>query len=145
MGAAPRQVLIAQIPSPQRGEVRLAEARELLEQLGQRFAGALSRLGEAIVAVEGPRLALLEDDASPHDPVGLLAVDEMADDIVGAEGVGALVGAGPFVGKRFEPRCQGRGRPFQQGDGAVEGEHAIPLLHGLAPGSGTTVECPELR
>ncbi len=59
------------------------------------FSGAV--VGEG---VEGAGDAVFENDFSARDPVGNFSKDEVAEDVVGAESVGAVVSMKPI---RIEP------------------------------------------
>jgi hypothetical protein len=75
MPASALQINGLQIQSLKRSEILAPQAREVVKELSQRRAFALSRLGEAIVRVEWPRFAVLQDDPSPRYPVRPLADD----------------------------------------------------------------------
>src|SRR5689334_20875424 len=77
MDPAPVEIGAGEPPAAQRLEIPGPQGRELPQQLRQRPSRALALLGEAIVAIERPRLAVLADDERARDPVGLLAVDQV--------------------------------------------------------------------
>ena len=75
----------------QLAQVARAQRRELVEQAVERAALRQLELREAIELVEGARLAVLEDDPRPRHPVGLLAVNQVADDVERAPRLAAFV------------------------------------------------------
>jgi len=64
-----------------------------LDVQGLRLRGLELRF--TIELLEGPALAVLEDDLHARHPIGLLAVNQVADDVECAPGVRALGGARP--------------------------------------------------
>ena len=90
-----------------------AQRLECLQQLLER---GLSRLVESAFPVEGrERRALVtgENDAGARYPVGVLAVNEMRDDVVRAPRVGTFVRLRPVRRQAIEQRAKRDGRPFQ--------------------------------
>jgi len=82
VAAALGEVVVGELPAAEGFEVLRAEGGEGVEELGEGAAGA-GELGEAVEGIEGTALALLEDDPGAGDPVGALAVDQVADDRMG--------------------------------------------------------------
>jgi hypothetical protein len=83
MTATEGDLLGLEVEGAQGGEVLSTEAGEVVEELGQGFAGAQAELGVAVKWIKGAGFAVLEDEARAGKPVGLLAVDEVADDVKG--------------------------------------------------------------
>lgn len=94
----------SQVPGAKLHEVLLPELREFLEQGAERAPDVARAVPEAVVRLEDGVRAPGQDDARPRDPIGLLAVDQVTDDVEGTECVGALHSAGP-----------GSRKPVQQG------------------------------
>lgn len=70
------------------------------------FALHVVDVPHAIEGVEGTCVSEFEDDFGAGEPVGALAVDEMAEDVVGAPGIFAFIGAGPGIGKAAQERVE---------------------------------------
>ena len=68
-----------EVPGAQFNQVLRAQMGELVQQLRYRFALDLSNMSLAIEGVEGPRLAVSEDDECARYPIGTFGVIEMAD------------------------------------------------------------------
>jgi len=96
-------------------EVGVTQGGEFIEQGGERLALALVELGFAIEGVEGPVFAMLEDDFDAGEPVGALAVDEMADDSVGAPVAGPAGGGGPGIRQAAKEAAEGGGSAGENG------------------------------
>src|SRR5687768_4051047 len=90
-----RELPFAERPRVEQGDVVRAEARELVEQLDQRLARALTHVGEPVERLEAPVRALREDELRARYPVGPLAVHEVPDVVEGAECLGTFVPADP--------------------------------------------------
>lgn len=86
---------------------------EFVEELRERFAGAVAELGLAVEGFEGARSSVLQDDFQARNPIGVFAVDEVADDDVGTPGAGPFGGIGPGGGQVTEERVQRGGRALQ--------------------------------
>src|SRR5690606_20058960 len=72
------------------GEVARAAVGELIEEGCERLSLTGDEHREAVDRVEVRVLRRIDDPADAHQPVGLLQNGEMADNIVGAPGIGAL-------------------------------------------------------
>src|SRR5262249_22716987 len=94
--------------------------RELIEQLDERFAAAVALLRQPIEPVELLRLAELENPSHAGNPVGPLAVNQVANDVEGAPGAGTFVWRRPCVGQVPQQRVQRAGRSLQQRDRLFE-------------------------
>src|SRR5258707_9458381 len=70
-------------------------------------------MSKPVVRLEARRTAPGQDDAGSGDPVGFLSVDQMADDIEGAEGVRPFGRPGPAVADVQQESRQRRWRPPQ--------------------------------
>src|SRR5437762_3370348 len=110
----------SQVPGAQQREIGLAEASEFLEQGVERPAGIAGAVPEAIVGLENGIGLLRQDDTGPRDPIRLLAVDQVADDVEGTEGVGAFHAPGPGSRKPVQKRVQGPRRSRERLDGKFE-------------------------
>ena len=75
---------ISQIQVFEKAHVVGAQPLEIVQQIRDGLAGALLELGKAIERFEWLRFSVLEDVAKAWDPVGLLPMDEVANDIVSA-------------------------------------------------------------
>ena len=67
---------------------------------------------------------MLEDDARPRNPVGLLAVNQVADDVERAPRLAAFVAEDEAVGQAAQERVERRRRPLEDGD--AFGHHEGP-------------------
>src|SRR5215217_5364538 len=105
-----RQLRTREAPAAQGREVRGAQRLELIEQLRDALAFALVILREAIVRLERLRGPVREDHAGARDPVGALTMNQVAEVVERAEGVGPLVASRPCVRQAAEQRTEGRGR-----------------------------------
>src|SRR5258708_6767119 len=70
MHSVARQVFRLQIQCLERSQILFTQASELVEELLERLALTLFYLRQAVKGIEGPRFAVLEDDASARHPVG---------------------------------------------------------------------------
>ena len=77
--------------------------------LGERLFFLHGQVGEPIEGLEPAVLALPADEARTRDPVGLLAVDQVADDVVRAPSLRALVRARPGLGQSGKESIQDAG------------------------------------
>ena len=113
VGSGEAQVGRCQRPRANDLQVSGAQRPELLQERLQRPAGVALAVAKSIVRLE-PRIGdARENDACTRNPVGLLAVDQVTDDIERTEGPGSLVGAHPGLGKAAEKRAQHGGSPRQ--------------------------------
>jgi len=127
------QLSLGEAPVSDDLEVGLATLGEAVEERVQRPAGEATELGEAVKGLERPALAVLQDDAGARDPVGLFAVDEMADHVERAPSVGAFVGVVPWSARAAEEASDHGRSAFQDVECLREVEaHRGPLL--FAPG-----------
>lgn len=74
-----------------------ADGGEFVEQLCEGFALRFFVLAFAVEGLKSLRFAVLEDHGGAGNPVGVLGMDEVADDVEGGPSVETFVG----VGKRF--------------------------------------------
>src|SRR5271167_3130281 len=88
-----------EFPGAQFNQVLRAQMGELVQQLRDRFALDLSNMSLAIEGVEGPRLAVPQDDEGAGYPIGTLGVIEMPDHVEGGPGVFAFVGVSEGLGQ----------------------------------------------
>src|SRR5262245_34312691 len=110
------QLCLGQMPSVDDSEVVGAQARKLFQQLAQRFALTLPKLGEPIERGKAPILALSEDDARARNPVGALAVNEMADDDIWTPRLRSFGRIDPRGWQTVEHRTQRGRRAFEHRD-----------------------------
>lgn len=118
---------VAEVPGVQQLEVGGAEASELIQQGVERAIDVAIAVAEAVVGSEGNTIARANQQGAGN-PVGLLAIDEVADDVEGAEGIGALVGAGPGVVDTVQHCCEHRGGAAQDVSGLGEVEVQVATL-----------------
>src|SRR4051794_21744424 len=116
MAPAALEIPRLQLQLAQLAQVVLAEARELIQQLRQSSAFVLALLRLAVEALEGARLAMLQDHARAGHPIGALAVDEMSDDVEGCPSALAFVGVRPRFGQVAEKRVEGAWSALEQGN-----------------------------
>lgn len=88
-------------------KIPLAQVNELLQQVFQRLTFRLLELGEAIKRLKRARRSVLQDDLCAGNPIGFFAVNEMADDIVGAPRFCTDVDVCPGVREVLEQGAQG--------------------------------------
>lgn len=124
MEAAALEVGGLEIQVAELAEAVGADVGEFVEELVEGFALTLADVSLAVEGGKGVGVAGVEDDPGAGDPVGSVAVDEMADDVEGGPGVGAFVVHGPFGGEIAQERVECGGGAGEQGDGLFEG-----LLH----------------
>jgi hypothetical protein len=95
VGALEIELIGTKIERDETGEAGMAGGGEFVEELWERLAGAIAKLGFAVEGFEGPGGSVLENDFQARDPVCVFAVDEVADDDLRAPGAGAFGGVGP--------------------------------------------------
>ena len=112
---------VAQVPGAQQLEVGGAEASELIQQGVERAIDVAFAVAEAVVGREGVTIARANEEGAGN-PVGFLAIDEMADHIEGTEGVGPFAGAGPGLIDTVQHRREHHGSTSQDVGGLREVE-----------------------
>src|SRR5262249_37497887 len=75
--------------------------------LSQRFALLRVRLSEAIKRLKGASLAKFQDHLYPRDPIGAVAMDQVADDIEGSPGIAAFIAKRPHFRQIAQKRIEG--------------------------------------
>ena len=95
MTAATIEVRIGQVHRLELTEILTPHRGELLEQAAQRLPFRCGELREAIELVEGACLAMLEDDPRPRYPIGVFAMNQMADDVERTPGLPTFMGRDP--------------------------------------------------
>ena len=95
VAADKRQLGTGELPASNRGDVVATQRAKAVKKLGKGPAREPSELSETIERLEGTGLSMLENDASTGNPVSLFAVNEVADDIDRAPGVGPFIGCMP--------------------------------------------------
>ena len=119
-----------QLPRSEELQVGVPQRPELGQQRLECARGVARTMAETVVRLEAKALAAREDDARTRNPVGLLAIDEMAHDVEWAEGVGPLCSSRPGVTDSPQQRVQCREGAAQDLDRALETEllrHVIKL------------------
>src|ERR1043166_3423239 len=111
-----RELAIHETPSGDRDQILSPKPRKLVEEIDKSFALAFAELSGAVVGREATRCALREDELRARDPIGTLAVDEMADDNVGAPRVRPFGRGGPHGGEPGKHRAQSGRRAFEDRD-----------------------------
>jgi hypothetical protein len=86
-----------------------ADGGKVVEKLRQRFALRFFVLAFAIERLEGLRFAVLKDHGGSRNPVGVLGMDEVANDVEGGPGAGAFGGEGPGIGEIADEGVEGCG------------------------------------
>jgi hypothetical protein len=86
-----------------------ADGGKFVEKLRQRLALRFFVLAFAIKRLEGLRFGMLEDHGGAGNPIGVLGVEEVADDVEGGPGAGAFGGVSPELGEIAEEGVEGRG------------------------------------
>src|SRR3989442_15737784 len=104
MLAAERQLLPGQMPAPQRRDTLSACLSKSIQQSFERPAREAPGLRESVEWLERLRFPLGENDLRPRDPVGLFAVNQVADHVLRAPGVRTLGRARPGHGETGEQR-----------------------------------------
>lgn len=124
-----RELLLGELPRAERVEVRRAQTRELVEQVGETLATAIPNVREAVEGLEASVSSASEDDPGTRNPVGALAVDQVPEVVEGAERIGTFVGHRPCVGEPREERVHSRGSALEDFYGFVELKaHRIRLV-----------------
>ena len=91
VAAAAVEVAGFQLHGAKSGKAFRANGGKFVEQLRQRFALRFFVLPFAIERLESLRFAVLQDHGGAGNPVGMLGMDEVADDIEGGPGAFAFV------------------------------------------------------
>jgi len=113
------EVVGLEIQGAKFGEVRCTQGGKLVEETGKRrLRGAEVCL--TVEGREGKSLAMFQDDLRAGEPIRLLPVDEMTDDLGDGPFAFALVAVCPCFGEVAEEGGQGRRGVGQEGDGFVE-------------------------
>src|SRR5258708_17750085 len=86
MRAFAGEFLERDVPLAQRRQIVRARLLERREQLVECATLILLEHGRPIERVKGALLAVLEDDTGTLDPVGLVAVQQVPDDVIGTPG-----------------------------------------------------------
>jgi hypothetical protein len=122
----PLEILGSESQRLQSNDVVGAEPGEGVKELMQRLALRIGELRKAVERGKRHRLSLSQENFDPRHPVGALPMDEVANDIVWAPGIGSFVGGRPGVGEISEPGSKhGRSTP-KEGPGILEGKvHSV--------------------
>jgi hypothetical protein len=100
--AAASEILWLEIQGRESAEVFDAEERELVKQLAERLAVAFLCRGLAIEGRKELRFTVLQNPFCAREPVGAIAVDQVADDVMDGPGAGAFVLLRPGFGEIAE-------------------------------------------
>lgn len=109
MRAGPSEIGIGEFHRPQRRDALFASVRKRDKQLARRFALALAELRFAVERIENKRFAVIQNAARARNPVGVFAMDEMADHAKRTPRSGAFISVPGRVRESFEQRTQHRG------------------------------------
>jgi hypothetical protein len=85
----------SQLPGAEQNKIVAAELIEFLEQGAKRATDVASAMPEAVVGLEELVGTFGQDDPGSRDPIRLLAVNQVTDDIEGTECVGTFHCPGP--------------------------------------------------
>src|SRR5262245_23089466 len=110
MAPASRQIGDGQVERRECGQAVTPTRRELVEQALDRAALREFELRESIERLEGGAVAVLEDEPGARQPVGLFAVNEVAEDVERAPTLAALMPGDPAGGQPSQHRVERRGR-----------------------------------
>src|SRR5688500_9248293 len=94
-------------------QIGRAQLREFIEQVVEAASSRVAELRKAIELVELAALAAFEDHAGAGQPVGPLAVNEVADDVKRAPGGFAFGGGCPRRRQAAQQRIERSRRPLQ--------------------------------
>src|SRR6187401_106802 len=134
MKARQAEIGLRQPPAPQRRKILGAEPCKLVEQRRQRPPGVACQVAKAIVGLElGVRTAG-QNQASPRYPVSLLAVDQMPDDVEGAERRWSFSPAQPRLGEATQHGAKRRRGAGEHVGRLLDIEVHGTLLSQVAPG-----------
>ena len=107
MAAGAVEVAVRQVECHKGLHVFAAQRGECVKKCAQRLALRRGKLREAIELLEGSSVAMLEDEFGSWHPVGVLAVNQVADDVERAPGGAALVRGDPVVREPAQQRVEG--------------------------------------
>lgn len=123
-----------EVPGDKRKSAKLGKAfparfRERVQQPIKRLALAFPHMSPAIKRRKRRRFAVLQNPFGTRNPVGALAMDEVADDIERAPRFVAFVARRPFVRKAAEQGVNGGGCAGEQSNAVVEiVRHSLQML-----------------
>src|SRR5437868_15531623 len=95
MPATALEVLRPQIQCAQFVQTLRTQAGKFIQQLSQRLASAFAYLCQAVKRLKRAILAKLQNRSRARHPVSALAVNQMAEDFVGAPRVVTFIAEGP--------------------------------------------------
>src|SRR5438128_7732927 len=102
MAAAAAEISGLQMQRVELAKIFAANAGEFIEQLRKRFAEQVAFVTTAIERFERARFAVLQNHFYSGNPIGAIAMKQMAYDIEWSEGVFAFVAQSPPFGKIAE-------------------------------------------
>ena len=115
--AAAAKVIGLQIHGAQLRKAFGANGSKLIQQLGQGLALRFFALPFAVEGLEGLRLAVLKNHGGARNPVGVLRVDEMADDVECGPCALAFVREGPKFGQVTKKSVEDGGSAGEKSNG----------------------------
>src|SRR5215467_4211895 len=114
MEAAPREVFGFETQRAQLGQIFGPQARELIQELRERFALALAFLRMAVERFKRFAITEFQDPFCSRHPIGAFAVNQMPNDIESAPGLFALVPKRPCIREVAEKRIKRCGSPGEK-------------------------------
>ena len=100
------EVCRRQLPRSQHLQIVGPQFCEFLQQQLRRPIHIARAMTESIVRLEARIRSAREDDARPRNPIRLLAIDQVSDDIERAESARPFHSSNPFRGDSAEERVQ---------------------------------------
>lgn len=107
VGAFSGEVVAGEIQVGEGFEVFGSDCREFVEEVFDGPALVFLDHGVSVEGVEWFVSTVVENDVETCDPVAAFSVDEVAYNVEGAEGVGAVIGRGPDLDEVVEHGMQG--------------------------------------
>lgn len=98
------------------GEIFRAEAGKFVEEVNERLPFHLAKVAETIEAFKSLTFARAKNHFDARHPVGMLTVNQVADDFGGSPRVLAFVATSPRIRQIAEKRIQSGGGAREKGD-----------------------------
>jgi hypothetical protein len=136
MTALPPEVRGRELEAAHIIEVRASQEAELGQEIDHGPSRDLVSKAESIERNERLLIAPFEDEPDARNPVGLFAVDQMADHVSRCEGVRPLARVEPGVAETVEKLSDGPRSSFQDFQGSRKIEAHFHQCAGLALSSG---------
>jgi hypothetical protein len=102
----PLEILWPQIHRAQLVQTFGAPPRKFIQQVGKRLTLAQLYVPFAIKRLKRPRLAGLQNDSRPRNPVRLFAINQVRDNVEHVPCVPTLISVGPLFGQFAQERIQ---------------------------------------